>query len=156
MLADHEERERDRIYNMTRDQLINEHVEQLTDLWRDDGAYFEEMARCGHVGAIHYSDWELRYEQYEITEIPPEDRKYRDGEKPPHEVPWYSVGDLVQQLHRLSESVTQRPVMMQHNLDNDVIIGARITEIRVPGFHQVVELHGPNEPEEGKGKKEDP
>lgn len=133
--------ERDRIAGLTRDALIAENSEAMADVMWDDGHKDQEglvvLYRDGLVGYKHYSTRDLRDELYDAAMIPEEHRLYQPGDDPG---PALTVGALIEALYGKEP---QWLAMMRHDLDGDVIIGARIVEVKEDGFYQHVNLIGP-------------
>lgn len=148
MSAEWDIEERDRIAVMTREQMLDELAEAFAECDRDDltNQLLYDRQRYGLVGWITFTTYELREELYDGENIPAgEDRIHPEGERDQQG----TLGQLVRELagHLLDGNIDRSEwhVMMRHDLDGDVVIGARITSIKLDGFHQHVNLIGPKE-----------
>lgn len=152
--------DRTRILALTRDQMIEELAELTAEVLRDDRREAIDAVVRGTPGLASLTNFQLRDQCYEyLSEIPESQRLYAVGETPSVRSHYSTVGELIQDLLNYDKvKDRQWRVMMQHDLDGDVLIGARITEIRLDGFHQRVTLYGPKEViigEEKGGKAKD-
>lgn len=152
-------KERDRIAGLTRDQMLEETATGWAEMTRDDHDFdtIFEMMMWGSVGAVHRSTWYLRDDMYEVLDIPREERRFQEGERPDAEREAMTAGDLIVKLMADIASTgdgisaatvgdcSQWTVMMRHDLDGDVVIGARIVAIKRDSFHRHINLIGPKE-----------
>lgn len=138
-------KERDRIAGLTRAELISERATGFANMAIDDHDFNIEFdhAAYGITPMVMLSTYELRNDSYEDADISASDRIFPEGEKEPE---GFTVSKLFGQLLTLVAEDNQRAmwkVMLRHDLDGDVILGAVLKDIKPDGFYQYINLIGP-------------
>lgn len=68
------------------------------------------------------------------------------------------LAEIIEEIKAKGRDPAEWAVVMRHDLDGDVVIGANITQISLDGFYQHVNLIGPMirpmESSDGKDQKE--
>lgn len=145
--------ERDKIASMDRATLL-QHICELEadgDVDDNDREIFHEYHMFGVPARNWHSNHQLREYAYELADVDHPYRLHPAGEVEPTRM---TLGKLLLELSKLAatdqriKDPSQFPVLMQHRLNDDVTIGARIVTIKIEGFHMRLDLIGPQEEKE--------